>query len=290
MASTPQQQPPQPSQPSTNLLDPTALQNVINSMGGAGTSFIGLPTGATASGQDLEKKVLAQAPGGGAIAPGTIAPRYMTGAEYLPVMGNATPDEIYQLQQQMVSAGLLTGSFIKGYWDTASKDAFNGLLANANNAGTDYTTMLNNMQNAQTMTIDPVTGQPVVKQKGAKALTLSVTNPQDIATTAQSVALQNLGRPLSDSELQRFTSIWQSQEKGYQTAAAEDQSTGGTVTKAPTDMTGAAQQFDESIDPTAYRGQQAVGLVQHLNGLLSGITGLGQPGQAATASQLGVQK
>ena len=278
---SPAQPQPQPDS-SSSLLDVGSIAAAIQSLGGSTTNFIGLQPRTDLAGPSLEQSVVQN------VAPTDIAPRYMSGAEYMPVQGNATPDEIFQLQTQMAQAGLLTGNFIKGWWDDNSRQAFNTLLANANNAGTDYQTMLARLQNTDVMTIDPTTGQPVVKRKGVKALSLSITNPDDIATTAQNTAQQFLGRPLSDAELQRFTSIWQSQEKGYQTAAQQNQVVGGTAVRSPSDMTAEAARFEEGLDPTAYRGQQAIGLVNHLNGMLDGLAGVGQPKVADTAAQLGV--
>src|SRR5690348_12471374 len=118
-------------------------------------------------------------------------------------------------------------------------------------------------------------------------MTLEYTNPDDVATTAQNVAQQYLGRPLSDKELERFQGIWKSEEKGYQTAEYSNQYGGGGEATKAASMDTEAQRFAATLDPVAYQGQQAVQLVQHLNGMLSGISGLGQP-KAVSQEELGV--
>lgn len=282
---------PAPQPPDINAIIQAAASG-LSALGGGTSQFLGLPTNANLAGTGLEQTLIAgqkDAQGNTQPYPNTqIAPRYYKGAEWLPVMGGATPQEIARLQQQLVSAGLINNDYHNGVWDGVSQNAFQYLLEYANNAGTDYQTALSSLQNAETMTIDPVTGQPVVKKKGVKAITLQLTNPDDVATTAQNVAQQFIGRPLSTQELERFQNVWKQEESGYQRDTQMDQASGGGTTTKPADMSTEAQRFAANLDPVAYQGQQAVQLVQHLNNMLGGISGLGQP-KSVTQEELGVK-
>lgn len=264
-----------------------AINSALAGLAGLGTAstqnYIGLPskfelpgqtttdaTGKTTTSPTLAQQFVDQNPAAG-------APRYKVGAEWLPVQGGATGDEISLLQRQMVQGGVLNASqFQNGVWDAVSQDAFKYLLGYANAAGTDWQTALNTLQNSTEMVIDPVTGKPVPKKKGVQALKLEYTNPDDVEVLAQNTAQSKLGRPLTTAELERFQNTWKAEQSGYQTSAASAALVGGGVIKTP-DIGNEADRFAQQIDPTAYQAQNAIGLVGHLNTMLKGIPGLEAP-------------
>ena len=206
---------------------------------------------------------------------------YSLGSEYWLVHNSWTPDQVWQLQQHLIHGGFIDTDFQRGVWDKTSQDGLARVMALANNSPDqngqtpDWQTVLTNAETVQPMEINPDTGLPRPKARGGRALTLEYTNPADVATIAQGVAYKSLGRSLTDPELQKFQSLWQGEEKAFQTSKYNASAAGGgaSITKEP-GMDTAAQQYAQSLDPVGYQASQMLPLVDRLNTMLRGVPGL----------------
>lgn len=243
--------------------------------GASGTlNYIGLPAGANTA--TLDPKVAEK---GNAAADkvardetGRPLPRYYAGAENTPVFENWPPDLISQMQTKLVQAGLLDTDYSDGWWGPESQTAFSQVLGHANNAGTDYATALSVALNSAPMEIDPKTGLAVKRLPGhKKGSTVSLLNPNDIAATANSVAVKRLGRGFSAQEMQKFVDSYHAAER------AGAPTVGGEVT-APMAVDTAAAQYAQQVDPVGAQARNILPLVDSVNQLMKGsdFTGAAQ--------------
>lgn len=195
-----------------------------------GPKPIGVPAGYKAG-----KTVTPGLFGLGTIAAGTdtyqVAPNYYTGDEYGSVPGFPTkmPD-IAQLQQYLVQAGLLDDKkTIYGQWDAVSAKAFASILGSANQQGTDWQDTL-----AQRLTLADQQGLLDRQDTSTRApLQVKYTNPEDLKATAQNVAQTLYGGNLSEDDLAKFVTSYQSMESQAQTTSYNQAPTGGAVTAPP---------------------------------------------------------
>lgn len=243
-----------------------ALGDKIKASSGAvGTqTFLGLPAQTT----DLTTTLAPNVPAGAS------APRYYQGAEWLPVMRNATPQEIDQLQRRLTGAGLLDKDYRQGVWDAPSQAAFGQVLELANASGTEWQQALASYENSTPMQWDAKTGTFVKGTAGTARTRAPVvarfTSPDDLAVTAQEVATSKLGRSFTSQELQKFISAYHGTESTEAAGAtAASGVAGGGYTAAPS-IQAAATTFAQQQDPTAYTGEQFLPLIDRMNQLLAG--------------------
>jgi hypothetical protein len=248
--------------PGDPLAQIRALGDQIKASAGAPMAtqtFLGLPAQTT----DLSTTL---APN---VAPGAVAPRYYQGAEWLPVMKNATPQE-----RRMINAGLLDKDYRQGVWDAPSQAAFGQVLELANASGTEWQQALGTYENSTPMQWNAQTGTFVKGTPGTTRTRAPIvtryTSPDDLAVTAQEVATSKLGRTFTPAELQKFIAAYHGTEQSASTAqGAASGAGGGGYTDAPSMQT-AADTFAQQQDPTAYTAEKFLPLVQHLNNLLAG--------------------
>lgn len=260
--------------PAPGGIDINALMAQAQTMGGAGTTdFLGLPANTSDPAAVLAADKAAQ----GQWAKGLGAPAYANGAQYLPVLQNWTPGDIKTVQHRLINAGLLDQDYRDGVWDKPSQDAFGQVLALANNMGHPWQDALSSFESATPMQWDPKTGTYVRGTAGTARTKSPVvtrfTSPDDLATTAQEVATNKLGRSFTPEELQKFIAAYHGTEASATQAAA-----GGGYT-APSSPDVAADVFAKQTDPTAYNAEQFLPLVQKMNDLLAGpsLPGLTKP-------------
>lgn len=150
-------------------------------------------------------------------------PRYQSGAEYSPLNN---PEGILQLQAQLVSIGLLDEDNVRpGVWDSKSANAYRNVLSFANQQG------LTAQEAMRLMANNPTLGELKGSAGSKRApLTVQLTNPLDIAATAQATAQKMLGRYLSQEDLKPLIERVQASERGAQQKAyTMGGAEGGTV-------------------------------------------------------------
>jgi hypothetical protein len=138
--------------------------------------------------------------------PSTTLPNYVKGDEWGPV-SDPNPDNIRQLQIQMVEAGLLTMSKVHlGIWDAYSAGGYAKVLAYANSSG------------------QPASAALDQYVASSAKLPSAAINQDDLGAMAQNVSQNVLGRNLNPDELARFSTAFQ--------AAMAAQPDGGPSTAA----------------------------------------------------------
>lgn len=238
----------------------------LQQMGGTGTTdFLGMPSNTADPTAVLTQDQNAQLQW----AQGKPAPAYANGAQYLPVLQSWTPQDISAVQTRLINAGLLDQDFRAGVWDAPSQQAFGQVLALANNMGHPWQDALTTYESSTPMQWDAKTGTYVKGTAGTARTKAPVvtrfTSPDDLATTAQEVATNKLGRSFTPEELQKFIAAYHGTEQSATAAAAANQSF-----TAPSSPDVAAATFAQQQDPTAYNAEQFLPLVQKMNDLLAG--------------------
>jgi hypothetical protein len=253
-----------------------AIQESI-ATGGSSLNYIGLPAGANTPTIDLQAVESAAQSGGIAKdKAGRLAPRYYAGYENAPVQESWPPELVSQLQTKLVQAGLLDTDYKDGWWDTASGNAFSEIIGHANNAGTDWQTALSSALNSAPMEIDPKTGLAVKRNPGAakkSAATLHLLNPNDIAATANDIAVRRIGRGFSPDEMKKFVASYHAAERAGQGAA-----TGGGEVVDPMAVDTAATDYAAKLDPVATQARNMLPLVDSISQLMKPqVTGVAEP-------------
>lgn len=241
--------------------------NRLNELGASSQqttlNYIGLPGGT-------------QVPEGGLQDPERVGKaQYYQGYSYMPQILNWSPVEKRRLQNRLVNSGLLQKDYRAGVWDEASAEAFTTILAMANQSGNDWETELINYAKQQPMEYDAKTGTMRRTTTGGgsmaqrQKLVLRYSNPNDLATLANETAQKRLGRKLSQGELQKFVSSYNSMEADYQKAADAASTGGGTVVE-PMQADTAADLAAQQADPVAYATRGILPAVDAINDMLRG--------------------
>lgn len=261
MAKTP---PPAAPPPAFDLQAATAALSQMG--GGAGTlDFLGMPsnTADPTAVKQADKDAQLQ------WAQNRPAAAYANGAQYLPVLQSWSPQDISTVQTRLINAGLLDSDFRAGVWDAPSQQAFGQVLALANNMGHPWQDALATYESSTPMQWDAKTGTYIKGTAGTARTKAPVvtrfTSPDDLATTAQEVATNKLGRSFTPEELQKFIAAYHGTEQTATAASAAGQSF-----TAPSSPDIAADTFAKQQDPTGYNAEQFLPLVQHMNDLLAG--------------------
>lgn len=254
------------------ISEDAGLQEFLNRLDQAGTAtatstlnFYGLPQGE-------EGKPYYRPPTPGTT---TVQPRYYEGAEWWPVKTNMTPQAVRSLQTQLVQSGLLNGKdYTDGVWDPASREAFAEVLNMANNQGVEWPDALNHYMSGFPLEFDAASGTYKRKVPGESRtrapLVTRFTNPNDLAATANEVALKRLGRRFSQEEMTKFVTSYQQSERGaaQQQYAAGDPAGGGGAYTDPMAVDTAANLAAEEADPVASMARNMLPLVQGVNEML----------------------
>jgi hypothetical protein len=156
--------------------------------------------------------------------------RYHSGDDWQ-IIANMPSDQIYALQQQMVMIGALKKkAFQPGAADSATRNAFKGLLGQANATGQAWTQVLN-----QRVALADETGFDAGASADKTLPTRKITNPEDIKAVFNKASSDMVGRKLTDAELNSFVGAYQQKELESQNAAIGDAAGGGggTVTDSP---------------------------------------------------------
>jgi hypothetical protein len=151
----------------------------------------------------------------GTAGPGAIGPLRL-----FPYIGNDLnapsgygPERIIALQRQLQDLGLLdSGTYQIGFWDSASKRAYENVVQFANTNGTSVDAALAYMK-----TVASRYGVTGGQQAKVAPLTIELTNPDSIANLAQELSARTLGHRLDPSEASRFADQYNQMEREYQT-------------------------------------------------------------------------
>lgn len=174
--------------------------------------------------------------GAGHGSPHEQGPRYWEGDQWKPAQGS--PDAIAQLQQDMVTAGLIPrGANVRfGTWDLASIDGYQKLLEMANINGVPHDMMLDRLiagsAQGSGSIIDPNTGE-VIENPAAQvfvppdALPLRLPSREDMRDVTRAVVVDRLGQGWSNEDIEgfidRYYSYAQGQAQGVYEAEVERQ-------------------------------------------------------------------
>lgn len=258
--------------PTPGEIDLKALIAQAQQMGGSGTAdYLGMPANTADPSAILAADKAAQEKWG----QGQPAAAYANGSQYLPVLQSWSPQDIATIQTRMVNTGLLANTdYRAGVWDTASQRAFTEVLGVANNMGRPWQDALSSYESGTAMVWDSKTNTYVKATAGTARTRAPIvtrfTSPDDLATTAQEVATNKLGRSFTPEELQKFIAAYHGTEAASSAAqGAVSGVTGGGFT-APASPDVAAETFAKQADPTAYNAEQFLPLVQKMNDMLAG--------------------
>ena len=192
------------------------------------------------------------------------SPLYYDGAQWGDTPGFPNDvNGVIQLQQMLIRAGYLNPrAVIVGQWDSTSAAAYAQLLGSANQAGVDWQTAL-----ARSLsTADQTTA---LSGSARGPLQVQLANPDDLKNVAQNVAQTLQGGNLSEEDLNRFVTSYQSMQSGTQTQAYNTGLTGGTVTAPPTAAVAAETQIraehPDQVAVTAFGNR--------LNDVIGGLIG-----------------
>lgn len=178
---------------------------------------------------------------GGLVTPYGTSPHgktYTEGDQWKPQ--NFPPHDVYSLQQQLATAGVLSPTNLRpGVWDTSSADAYKTVLGFANATGMSVTDALKVMVN-----------NPQLQAKSQRA-PFQMTAPADITAQVSgggagktNVARELVGHDLPASETGDFLKWYQDQEANArkQYMVADLAGPGNSYTGAP-NLQAAAQQY-----------------------------------------------
>lgn len=194
----------------------------------------------------------------------TVGPGYFVGDEWRP--GGYGPDRIAEMQSQLVDAGLLDPTdYHRGTWDGQSAAAYKEVLAAANSSGRDAVTTLALMRSSYVGKAGPKRAPLVVRY----------TSPDDVRAIVNNVAVNRIGRYLTNEEMDPAIGAWHAVQRQFQeqSYAAEDPAgPGGAVTQPPDlqtfgDVRVRAEHPDEVFKHTAAeRFNSFMGLLSSVGG------------------------
>lgn len=207
--------------------------------------------------------------------PVQMAPRYSVGDELTPLRDSWPPERIVQIQNQMVTAGLLKSrNFQLGFWDAPSIAAYRELLGYSNVSGNDSDTTLTNFKAIIDKYGDTTTGANRVRQPFISELT----DPNTLRDTLDAVSVRTMGRGMTEAEKAHFVDSFratqeQTQRSKYDLAGDMDTTTGaytgtgGSVT-AP-DPESDANAYIKSTNPDAVKEYNYLNAFKAFQSLLS---------------------
>lgn len=143
-------------------------------------------------------------------------------------------ERIIDLQGQMVDAGILKPSkYQRGVWDSASREAYQELLALANGAGVDVNTALSNYRQMAAKY-----GKPTESERPNQPFLDRRRDPESLRALLGAVSGRIMGGALSREEEDQFISTFNSMSEAAQRAeyvatgsgSATDPGPGGVIT------------------------------------------------------------
>ena len=188
---------------------------------------------------------------------------------------------IYQLQQQMFQAGLMSEADLKseaGTWGEKSRIGYTELLKEAYGAGR-FTKTPDGHTTADALgqlqqNLKNFKGTP-----GGKVSVLKLTSPETIADIAQQVAVKKEGRTLSPGELSSIVTHFQAAERASQVAEQQaSQSGGGSYTIPPTPDASTIGAEIAQVNPGEVGAQSMGQALQSFSAIMGrhfGFTGVG---------------
>lgn len=171
---------------------------------------------------------------GGQTGTVSVAPRYFDGDQFMPQ--RMSPAEIWELQQLLVSLGLLTGRFQGQVWDPATADAYAEVLSYANQQGLTEQQALMRMAGEGGGTGGfrvGENGELIPLGTGAEAaqpLPIRQTDPEVLASVFRRGAIELTGEGWNPDQIQGMVSAYQQMEVERQRAAFTAQNTPGEST------------------------------------------------------------
>ena len=250
------------------MADPT-WDEIAQAMAGAGVQDPNAPIGISA---DYRPPLLG---GYGRFESGTgAAPTfddlnrnpYRPGAELAPA--SMSPESIVGLQQQLVDAGLLRGTFRVGVWDSASTSAYRSLLSYANQLGTTDAFALERWVSTGMGEYDPTPTEraPFVAE---------VSHPDDVKAALRDTFREKVGfGKIDEDRLDAMVRAWQGEEVGAQRAEYDMAANpaGGTVT-APREFSVFAEEQARKANPVGFSAHTYLDKFSAIAGMLGGQNG-----------------
>lgn len=203
---------------------------------------------------------------------------YTKGDEDQP--GSLPPEQIDQLQQALVTVGLLPpGSYRSGQWEGKTVAAFTTLLGQANRAGIPWENLLDyQMGLAAQGIIGP-------KQQEGHKLTVQLASPDDIKFGLDQKAPDMIGRKLKPDEQDMFVKQYHDLQTQAATSAFNAQygpdglgGPGGTVTAEPSLESFIDQQLKDKYKGEYQANQMGVNGMYFLDMLSQRAPQVGLPG------------
>lgn len=186
-------------------------------------------------------------------------PTFMEGDDWKPA--RQSPEAIARVQQQLVNAGLLDGTYRIGLWDEKTRQAYRGVLQWANASGVD--------DDAEALDYLVQTraqfGEPAQERA---PLLAQVSNPLDVRRTAEDVVIDRLGS-LQPGLADQITSGYRQQELAAQQSQYDMGETGGTVVTPPS-VEAYAEDQARRADPTGFDAHEALTGFDMLSQLMGG--------------------
>lgn len=204
---------------------------------------------------------------------------YYDGDEYIPA--NWPANQIWQLQQALAKAGLLTGTFTRHTWDNATRNAYKELLALANAQGSTANNALMDMLRSaegqygadgtgpggQRYKVDEFGNVVPVGGEEVAPLITRTTDPAALRRTFRKAVIDMLGEGWSQEEIDKMVAAYNQVEIQKQTEAYNLEQSGqaGTFTDMPSPEEFVASQV-EAKDP---EGVQEQGIIDNMEGFLN---------------------
>lgn len=162
-------------------------------------------------------------------------PKFFKGAEW--EFASRPPEERARVQRAMLQAGVFKPGekFRLGAWDDTTRNAYKRLLAFANAGGYDnWAEALAEWERSGDVYEVDDTGRGAGSGGTARQpKVINLTNPEDIKSVVDSLAVKRLGRRLSDADKARYAQLYNQLETEEQNKAYDLDETGGTMTNAP---------------------------------------------------------
>lgn len=185
--------------------------------------------------------------------------RYMDGDEWIPA--NYPGDMLYQLQQQLVQAGLLTSNFTAGVYDPATREAYKNLLGLANASGQDANRTLAQL----------VSNAAAAPQLPAEPLITQTTDPTVLRQTFRKAVIDLTGEGWGREKINDMVAAYNQAEIARQKEAYDMQLAGesGNVVGMPSPADYIESQVMER-DPEGVAGEQALDYLSDFMNMASG--------------------
>lgn len=194
---------------------------------------------------------------------GILTPKYYEGDEYALISGmGASPETVASIQAKMAEAGLMPKQYNIGAWAGDSVNAFQQVLAYANQTTQDWQSALDQLAQSG------VAGG-LGKVSGGPTFTAHLSNPDDIKKAFKDVTYQLLGGQFVDpAQADTFVSTFQGQELASQRAAFNAATGGGGVVEDAPNMGTAAETQLQATDAEGIKAKRYLDMANVLGSVL----------------------